>query len=191
MLAVRAESIANLDRHGETSIELEVRTILGVELVEGGLGGVLLTEVTVDDPWVKNYDTADGGPSQWASRFDVSNWGLFGAYQDDRRIGGAVIAFDTPNLHRLRGQRDLAVLWDLRVAPASRRSGAGAALFDAATAWARERGCRALEVETQQINVPACRFYQRMGSTLAAVDRFAYTDLPEETQLIWRLDLEA
>lgn len=89
----------------------------------------------------------------------------------------------------LRGRRDLAVLWDLRVTQGC-RSGAGAALFGAATAWARERGCRALEVETQQINVAACRFYQRMGCSLAAVDRFAYVDLPEETQLsgtwIWR-----
>ncbi len=190
MLAVRAESIADLDRHGETAIEFEVRTIFGVELVDGGLGGMLLTELTVDDPWVKNYDAADGGPSQWASRFDVSNWGLFGAYEDDRRIGGTVIAFDTPDVHMLRGRRDLAVLWDLRVAPGSRRAGVGAALFDAATAWARERGCSALEVETQQANVTACRFYQRMGCSLAAVDRFAYADLPEETQLIWHLDLD-
>ena len=95
MLAVRTEAIADLDRHGEMSIEFDVRTILEVELVDGGLGGVVLNELTVDSPWVKDYDAADGGPTQWASRFDVSNWGLLGAYEDDRRIGGAVIAFGT------------------------------------------------------------------------------------------------
>jgi len=191
MLAIRAESIADLDRHGEISIEFEVRSILDLTLVEEGLGGVRLTELTVDEPWVKNYDAADGGPSQWATRFDVHNWGLFGAYENGRRIGGAVIACDTPNLYMLRGRRDLAVLWDLRVASGFRRSGVGAALFDIATAWARGRGCVALEVETQQVNVPACRFYRRMGCSLATVDRFAYVDLPEETQLIWHLALEA
>lgn len=46
MLTVRAESIADLDRHGETAIEFDVRTFFDFELVEGGLGGVLLTERT-------------------------------------------------------------------------------------------------------------------------------------------------
>lgn len=190
MLEVREESITHLDRHGEISIEFEVRTAFDVELVDDGLAGVLLNEVTVNEPWVKDYDAADGGPARWASRFDVKSWGLLGAYQDDRRIGGAVIAIDTPDLHLLRGRRDLAVLWDLRIAPGSRRVGVGSALFESAKAWARERRCQALEIETQQINVPACRFYHRMGCSLARVDRFAYADLHEETQLIWHLDLD-
>lgn len=161
-----------------------------VELLEAGLGGVLLVERPVDAPWLKDYDATDGGPTRWwTSRFDVSHWGLLGAYEDGRRIGGAVIAFDTPNLHMLRGRRDLAVLWDLRVVSDARRSGVGAALFRASETWARERGCSALEVETQQVNVPACRFYVRMGCSLAAVDRYAYVELPEEAQLIWRREL--
>lgn len=190
MFDVRREPIAALDRHGETSIQFEVSTVFDIKQVDGGLGGVLLTERTLDEPWVKDYDAADGGPSGWASRFDVSNWGMFGAYQDEDRIGGAVIAVGTPDLHMLRGRQDLAVLWDLRVTPGSRRSKVGSALFDAATAWARERGCSALEIETQQVNVSACRFYQRMGCSLAALDRFAYAELPDETQLIWHLDLD-
>src|SRR3546814_15299387 len=105
---------------------------------------------------------------------------MFGAYEDVDRIGGAVIAVDTPDLHMLRGRHDLAVLWDLRVVRSSRRSGAGSALFDAAAAWARERGCRALEIETQQVNVYARRFYQRMGCPLAALDRFPSAALPPE-----------
>jgi len=189
MVDVRPEPIATLDRHAETSIRFEVSTVFDITLIDGGLGGVLLGEHTLDAPWEKDYDTADGGPSRWASRFDVSSWGMFGAYEWGDRIGGAVIALDTPDLHMLRGRRDLAVLWDLRVAPGSRRSGAGSALFTAAAEWARERGCSALEIETQQVNVPACRFYQRMGCSLAALDRFAYAELPDETQLIWHLDL--
>jgi len=189
MVATHAEPIDELQRHGEISIAFEVLTVFDVELRSAGLGGILLAERPVDVPWVKDYDAADGGPKRWSSRFDVSNWGLFGAYHDERRIGGAVIAFDTPNLYMLRGRRDLTVLWDLRVAHDARRSGAGAALFRASEAWARERGCSALEVETQQVNVPACRFYARMGCSLAAIDRCAYADLPHETRLIWRRQL--
>ncbi|MBA3652614.1 MAG: GNAT family N-acetyltransferase [Actinobacteria bacterium] len=163
--------------------------MLEVQLLDDGLGGILFGERPVDVVWVKDYDATDGGPREWASRFDVSNWGLLGAYEDGRRIGGTVIAFGTPNLHRLRGRRDMAVLWDLRVAHDARRLGTGSALFRAAEAWARERGCTALEVETQQVNVPACRFYARMGCSLASVDRYAYPEFTEETQLIWRCEL--
>ena len=190
MASIRTEPIDELARHGDTPIAFEVTTVLDIELVHSGLRGLLLTERTVERPWVKDYDAVEGGPARWASRFDVRNWGLLGAYNEGRRLGGAVIAFDTPNLHMLRGRRDLAVLWDLRVAPDARRSGTGAALFRASEVWARQRGCTALEVETQQINVPACRFYTAMGCTLAAVDRNAYADLPDEVQLIWHRQLE-
>lgn len=189
MIQIRTESIADLDQHREISIAFEVSAVFSVELIASGLGGLILHERAVDNPWVKDYDATGRGPSTWPSRFDVSRWGLLGAYEHDRRVGGAVIAFDTPKLHMLRGRRDLAVLWDLRVNHDSRRSGAGAALFRAAEAWAREHGCSAIEVETQQTNVAACRFYARMGCSLAAVDRFAYANLPDETQLIWRADL--
>jgi hypothetical protein len=40
-------------------------------------------------------------------------------------------------------------------------------------------------VETQNINVPACRFYARMRCTLGAIHRYAYPDLPGEAQLLW------
>jgi len=189
MFSIRAEPIDGLERHGEISIAFEVKTELRMELLDAGLHGILLTEQPVHPSWMKDYDAADGGPKRWTKRFDVSNWGLLGAYTEDRRIGGAVIAFDTSDVYMLRGRRDLAVLWDLRVVDDARRSGAGTALFRASEEWARARECTALEVETQQVNVPACRFYTHMGCTLASVDRYAYAELPQETRLIWRRQL--
>jgi hypothetical protein len=67
----------------------------------------------------------------------------------------------------------------------------GGRLFAAAEGWSLGRRCRWLEVETQNVNVPACRFYARQGCVLAAIDRFAYPDLPEEVQLVWRKTLGA
>lgn len=122
-------------------------------------------------------------------RFDVSNWVLLTAYDSGERVGGAVIALDTPELHMLDGRQDLAVLWDLRVAPEARGSGVGESLFRAVETSSRSRGCHGLKVETQNINVPACRFYQRMGCALGAVNRFAYPGLPDEIQLLWFKDL--
>ncbi len=89
----------------------------------------------------------------------------------------------------LDGRSDLAVLWDIRVHPEARSSGTGSLLFQAVEAWARDRRCRTLKIETQNTNVPACRFYRRMGCTLGAIDRFAYADLPDEVQLIWFKEL--
>jgi GNAT superfamily N-acetyltransferase len=157
-----------------------------VSVRDGGLGGLVLSERKLDAPYVKDYDAYEGErPTQWAERFDVSNWGLIGAYADDARVGGAVVAFDTKGVNMLEGRRDLAVLWDIRVSPESRGRGVGSALFRAAEAWAAARGCRQLKIETQNINVPACRFYARQGCVLGAINRFAYQELPDEAQLLW------
>jgi ribosomal protein S18 acetylase RimI-like enzyme len=75
------------------------------------------------------------------------------------------------------------------VSPAARGRGAGRALFAAAEGWARARGCRELKVETQNVNVPACRFYMRQGCALGAVNRGAYPGLTGEIQLLWYKDL--
>ena len=80
---------------------------------------------------------------------------------------------------------DLACLWDLRVADEYRGKGVGQRLFARALDWARERNCAVFKVETQNINVPACRFYTRQGCELGAINRFAYPESMNETQLIW------
>jgi len=108
---------------------------------------------------------------------------------DGRLAGAAVIAFDAPGVDMLEGRRDLAVLWDLRVAPDARGQGVGSALFRAAEAWTRARGCTQLKIETQNINAPACSFYAARGCVLGAVHKDAYPELPDEIQLLWYKDL--
>ena len=83
-------------------------------------------------------------------------------------------------------ESDHARLWDIRVSPHVRRAGVGTALFRRAEKWTSEHGCRALEMETQSVNVPACRFYERQGCFLRAASRGAYPEFPDEVQLIWR-----
>jgi GNAT superfamily N-acetyltransferase len=160
--------------------------ILEVRLLDGGLGGMSLTQTAVTDPYVKDYDALEGaGPQRWPGRFDVSNWALIGARRDGASVGGAVIATRTPGLHMPGGRDDVAVLQDIRVSPRERGGGIGSALFRAAGDWAGARGFRRLKIETQNVNVPACRFYQKMGCTLGAIDRFTYPGLPAEVRLLW------
>ena len=189
-LRIEEEPVARLDEHARIPIAFMVDRILAVSTPLDGLGGIQFTDAAIPTPWVKDYDTVEGeGPARWLQQFDTSHWGLLAAYDKATRIGGSVIAFDTADVHMLEGRRDLAVLWDIRVRPDARWSGVGSALFRATEAWCRARGCRALKVETQNINIPACRFYARMGCTLEAVNRRAYHSFPDETQLLWFKDL--
>lgn len=183
---ISEQPLAALREYASVPIAFEVRIVLDVAEQGKSLGEFVLTERSLDVPYVKDYDVIVGEqPHLWASRFDVSNWGVLMAQVEGQRVGGAVVAFNTPDLFMLEGRDDLAVLWDIRVSPEARGQGVGSALFRAAEAWAEARGCRHLKVETQNINVPACRFYTRQGCVLTAVESSAYPELPEEIQLLW------
>lgn len=193
MIEIKEESAtpATLRAYGEVSIAFLVRSRYEVEPIDHGLGGWTLTEEPVERPYTKDYDQGDGeGPASWAERFDVSRWGVVSAFEGKQRIGGAVIAFDTPGVHMLEGRPDLAVLWDIRVHPDYRRRGIGSRLFPRIVAWATACRCTHLKIETQNVNVPACKYYAHMGCQLRAVHPDAYPHLPNEVQLLWyrRLD---
>ena len=188
MLEVREEppTSSTLQEYGNMPIAFLVEPRFIVEPVRNGRGGWLLTEEGVEHPWIKDYDALEGeGPSRWAGQFDISNWGVISAFEGTERIGGAVIAFNTPGVFMLEGRDTLAVLWDIRVRPENRRTGVGSLLFPHVVAWAKSRHCTHLKIETQNINVPACKFYAGMGCELRGIHRDAYPDLPEETQLLW------
>ncbi|MCB1230114.1 MAG: GNAT family N-acetyltransferase [Verrucomicrobiae bacterium] len=185
------DSIRNWEEYGKVPISYRVAGIFEVVCQNTNRGGVSLEERAIQVPYTKDYDALAGeGPSRWARNWNVSNWGVISAFDGPRRIGGCVLAWRTEGLELLEGREDFVVLWDIRVHPDERGRGIGSALFSAAVAWARDRRCRLLRVETQNTNVPACRFYAAQGCVLLHVHRFAYPDLPDEVQLIWELPLE-
>jgi ribosomal protein S18 acetylase RimI-like enzyme len=67
-------------------------------------------------------------------------------------------------------------LWNLLVDLGWRGQGLGRALFVRGLAWARQRNLRAIFIETQTNNVPACRFYHHMGCHLVSVHDEYYTN---------------
>ncbi len=84
------------------------------------------------------------------------------------------------------------MLCDIRVRPERRREGIGARLFAHAVAWSRDQGFARLRIETQNVNVPACRFYARMGCELGVIHRHGYAGhraVAHEAMLLWYLDL--
>jgi len=185
-LELREESVSCLAEYAKVPIRFQVDRIYEVTVLDGGLGGVQFRKRSVNPPYTKDYDAIKGeGPTRWAKRWNMSNWGVLSAFAEGRRMGGAVVAFDTDGVNMLEGRRDLAVLWDLRIGPQYRHDGIGSQLFAAAEGWAASRGCRQIKVETQNINYAACRFYAKQGCVLGAIDRFAYAEYPDEVRLLW------
>jgi GNAT superfamily N-acetyltransferase len=194
IVEIREGGLELLPEVAKVSIAFTVKTVLEVEAVDGGLGGLLLRETRLAAPYLKDYDTLDeGGVLGWTRQFDMRNWGFLLAYLENELAGAAVVAHNTPGVHMLEERLDLAVLWDIRVQPNRRGQGLGPALFKASADWACRRGCRTLKIETQNVNVPACRFYRRMGCTLGAIHRHAYAAQPavaHESMLLWYLSLD-
>ena len=148
------------------------------------------TSRMLDAPIAKDYDAQPGNhPLDWPARFDLRDWRFLAARSGDLRIGGAIIVAGSLDIDMLEGRDDLALLWDIRVAPAARNQGVGTALLTAAESWAKARSARVLKVETQNTNVPACRFYAGHGFILRAVNRGAYPELPGEVQFLWYKEL--
>jgi GNAT superfamily N-acetyltransferase len=191
---IREVGSDSLNLFAEVPIAFTVDSILQVEMTDEGMGGFRLIERDVETKYVKDYDVQDDmdGPAEWPDHFDVSNWGFFLALNEAEPVGAAAVAFDTPGLNMLENRSDLAVIWDIRVHPDFRGRGIGSVLFKQAAEWSRERGCTQLKIETQNVNVPACRFYAKQGCVLGAIHRFAYTASPavaHETMLLWYLVL--
>ncbi|MCG2786887.1 MAG: GNAT family N-acetyltransferase [Anaerolineae bacterium] len=184
-------SPSDLARYAAIPMTLDVRTIFDIRLADNGLGGVGLVETPVS-PYTKDYDEF-GGPLSWPDEFDVSRWGFFLAlHNGGQALGGAAVAWNTNGVNMLEGRSDLSVLWDIRVHPEWRKQGLGRALFAQSVQWSHQRGCTRMKIETQNINVPACRFYAAQGCQLGDIRRFAYQDEPavaHEAQLNWYLNL--
>jgi len=164
-------------------IAFSVASRLSAQPVTGG--AFVLTEQAVAPGFIKDYDAISERPTEWAQRFDTSQWRMWLARIDGVAAGGATVAFGGTGLDMLEGRGDLAVLWDIRVAPSYRGHGIGRALFQEVEVWAGAQGCVEVKVETQNINVPACRFYAALGCELRTVRAEAYPSCPGEDQFLW------
>lgn len=184
---IREDSINVLPEYERIPIAFDVLSILEVRIIDQGLSGMFFSERRLPEPFVKDYDSLEKcRPTSWARRWDLSNWGLLSAFVQGRRVAGCVIAFGIESNFEQNGPE----LWDIRVVPEFRNKGIGSLLFHAAVDWAEAREWHYLRIETQNINVGACRFYAKHGCELWSIDRFAYHEFPDEIKLVWRKALK-
>lgn len=187
LLDIREEGPESFADHGAIPISFTAtsRVILG----DGEVDETDLSETAIE-PRYKDYDeNPENRPTTLAVRFDVSNWILIAAYSDGKRIGGAIVARDCPGYDLLEGGKDLAHIVDIRVHPAYRGLGAGRAIVARCMRWAAVHGCSEMRVETQDINVAACRFYAANGFKLLSFEEGAYRPDLDEARLIWAMPI--
>lgn len=181
---------SDLEDYSEVPIAFLVKSIFRIGKNKKEPCGYSLQEEVVTTPYIKDYDGIKGErPTNWQKRWDMSNWGVYSAFDRSQRAGGAVVAWKTPSVNTLEKRNDLALLWDIRVHPDYRGQGIGAQLFKHAVNWAQARGCKLIKIETQNINIPACRFYERQGCSLGAVNFNVYKYFSDEIQLLWNLKI--
>ena len=192
-IEIRQVGPDSLEQYGKIPMRHLVESVFRVDEMDGGLGGLMLTETPFDQPYVKDFDELNPqGVTYCRREFDVSNWLFLMAFDADMPVGGATVAFRSPKVNMLQGRDDLAFLWDIRVHPDYKRQGIGSDLLNRAVEWARKQGCKQLKIETQNNNVLACRFYASHGCHLGAIDRYGYANDPRlahEVMLLWYLDL--
>lgn len=138
------------------------------------------------EPWTKDYDAYESDRADRLHlQFDTTHWWVKVAIESGEIVGGAVMAMRTPGFDLLEGRDDLAHLIDLRVHPDYQRRGVGRNLWRLAEQAASAAEMTELRVETQDVNVPACRFYEKMGAQLISARTGWYGPDLDEVQLIW------
>jgi GNAT superfamily N-acetyltransferase len=196
-MSLSIESIGpnRLAEYASVPSVIEIESMYLVNENDRVTGKFELHEQPVPVPYRKDYDSyGQRGPLDWPQRFDVSRWGFWLASDFGEAVGGAAVARSTNGTDILDSRSDSAALWDIRVRPTYQRHGVATALFRAAARWAKSNGCSKLRIETQNVNVAACRFYAKLGCVLDRIDRLAYRQWPEivdEVMLVWRLDLSS
>ena len=88
--------------------------------------------------------------------------------------------------------RQTAWVWNIMLDKSVQKHGLGRQLMERAITWSRKRQLRAVMLETQSNNTPACQFYAHMGFKLIGINDIFYTnqDISRgEVALFWAFTL--
>jgi ribosomal protein S18 acetylase RimI-like enzyme len=120
----------------------------------------------LDTPYNKHWDPDSETDTRYRR---VIGQGLsLGAYDEERLVGIAIAEKQAWN-------RTLWV-WEFHIAADYRGRGLGRQLMDSLAEVGKKTGCRVMVCETQNTNVPAIRFYRRVGFEVGAIDLSYYTN---------------
>lgn len=162
-------NLGDLDRI-EPDYIVDSKLVLSVE------GQLIRYAVEPIAPFSKRYSVEKVDYEEYLSD---PNRAIFLAYRDHRPVG---------QIRLNRHWNNFAFIEDFAVDSAFRRQGIAGELIDQAKSWSRSAQTAGLVAETQDINVAACRFYERSGFVLAGFDRMLYRGIDpqnDEVALFW------
>ncbi|HAF98773.1 MAG TPA: GNAT family N-acetyltransferase [Paenibacillus lactis] len=137
-----------------TKIENEERTTIDIQLVE------------LEAPYHKEYTDSEDDLELY-SKIVPMGYSL-GAYIGTRLIG-VVIAEEIK-------WNNTVLIWHFQVSEDCRRMHVGKQLMDELVRLAEGNGIRAINLETQNTNVNAIRFYRKCGFEIEGIDLSHYTN---------------
>ncbi len=125
-------------------------------------------EIRTVTPYKKtyNYEYQD-----YSSYINSDSKTVFFALEDDILAAQIIV---------IKYWNDYAYINDISVKDKYRGKGIGKALIQKIIEWAKEHNCIGVEAETQDVNVKACLFYEKLGFTLGGVNLFRYRSFSKE-----------
>jgi GNAT superfamily N-acetyltransferase len=133
-----------------------------------------LRETPVDLPLYKDYREYEHTLEEVAAKLARVDGGYVALA--DGQIAGVVLL-------NVEEWRSVARIEDIIVGRQFRRYGLGSLLLNCASDWARNRGCWALLLETQNVNFPAIQFYLRTGLQVWSIGQHFYPPGPVEHEV--------
>ncbi len=143
---------------------LEEQDASGKLIIKPGLA-FELRETPVDPPLYKNYREFENTLADVETRLNDVEGGYVAL------AGGQVAGVILLNVDEWRS---VAHIEDIIVGRQFRRYGIGSLLLNCAADWARNRGCWAILLETQNVNFPAIHFYFNNGLEVWGISRHYY-----------------
>jgi ribosomal protein S18 acetylase RimI-like enzyme len=144
-------------------------------------GQWMWTEEMFPTPYEKRYPDEQLDYSHYINSPDRC---VFLAYLDRQCVG---------QIRLKRNWNRYGLIEDISVAKDYRNRGIGKQLLASAIEWAKAGGMPGLMLETQDINLVACRFYEKCGFQLGGVDVMLYGNLAEKNEqaLFWYMQFGA
>jgi len=124
-----------------------------------------LLETQIDPPLYKDYREYEVTLVEVEAKLQRIDGGYVALA--DGQVAGAILL-------NVEDWRSVARIEDLIVGRQFRRYGIGSLLLNCACDWARNNGCWAILLETQNVNYPAIQFYLRNGLEVWSLNQHFY-----------------
>ena len=150
-------------------------TIFGKIVPEYKKNNWMFTEVLLEHPYEYKYSNDEEDYSEYIGRNDKNIY----LYYDNNICIGQIIVIKNWNKY--------TKIHDICVAKDFRNKGVGQILMNQAIKWTIDKKLKGLMLETQDVNLAACRFYRKFGFILGGVDTMLYSnfDISDQKALFW------